>query len=141
MYGIDVPVNRSGSRASRPVALVAVSVIELLEATGVLVFAVLSVVGASGAYPLTTYGVAGTFGLAAALLVLVGIGTLRGRPWSRTSGMVWQVVQAIVGLSALTGEGGQPVVAIVLVVPAVLALVLLLSRPVREATARSTGPS
>ncbi len=141
MCGIDVPVSRPGSHASRPLGLVVVSVIELLEAGGVLLFAVLSVVGSSGAYPLTTFGVAGTFVLAAALLVLVGIGTLRGRSWSRTAGMVWQVVQAIVGLSALTGEGGQPVVAIVLVVPAVLALVLLLSRPVREATARSAGPS
>jgi hypothetical protein len=136
-----VPVNPSDLRANRPASLVAVAVIELLEAAGVLVYAVLSVVGASGAYPLTTFGVAGTFVLAAALLVLVGIGTLRGRPWSRTSGMVWQVVQAIIGLSALTGEGGQPVIAILLVVPAVLALALLLSRPVREATARSAGPS
>jgi hypothetical protein len=111
-----------------------VGVVELLEAAGLLVAAIAFVVPGPGRYPLTTYGVAGTFVLAAALLVLVAVGTLRGRPWARTSGMVWQALEAIIGLSVL--NGGSPLTAAVIAVPAVVALVLLLTRPVREALAR-----
>lgn len=134
-----MPVSPSTDRAQRPVPLVAVAVIELLEAAGILVAAGIAVSGGPGRYPMTTFGVAGTFVIAAALLALVAVGTLRRRPWSRTSGIVWQVVQAIVGLSVLQGQGGQIGVAAIIAVPAVVALVLLFTRPVREATARSTG--
>jgi hypothetical protein len=135
-------VNPSDLRADRPVGLVALSVMELLEAAGLLLLAVRAIVsGPSSQYPQTAYGVGGTLALAAALLVLVGIGTFRGRPWSRTSGLTWQVVQLLVGLYAFQGQGAQPGLALIAIVPAVLAIVLLFSRPVREATARSTGAS
>ncbi|WP_147392115.1 hypothetical protein [Amnibacterium setariae] len=124
----------------RPAGLVVVAVVEALEAIAVLGFAVNAVVGASGQYPATTWGVAGTFAVAAALLALVAVGTFRARPWSRTPGVVWQVVQAFVGIYALQGQGGQ-LFAAAAVVPAVVVLVLLFTRPVREATARSTGAS
>lgn len=117
-----------------------VSVIELLEAAVLVVLAALSIAAGPGsAYPQTAYGVGGTLLLAAALLVLVGVGTLRGRPWSRSSGMVWQVVQLLVGFYAFQGQGAQPAFAVAAIVPAVIALVLLFTRPVREAMARSTG--
>jgi hypothetical protein len=133
-------VSLSPIRAHRPVGLVVISVIELLEAAVLVVLAVISIAAGPGSpYPQTAYGVGGTLLLAAALLVLVGVGTLRGRPWSRSSGMVWQVVQILVGLYALQGQGAQPVFAIAAIVPAALALVLLFTRPVREATARSVG--
>jgi hypothetical protein len=129
-------------RADRPVGLVVLTVIELLEVAGLLVLAILAVVsGPSSQYPQTAYGVGGTLVLAAVLLVLVGVGTFRGRPWSRTSGLTWQVVQLLVGLYAFQGQGAQPGLALVAIVPAVLAIVLLFSRPVREATARRAGVS
>ncbi|TDS74489.1 hypothetical protein [Amnibacterium kyonggiense] len=114
------------------------SVIEVLEALGLLGFAISTVVGATGRYPLQTVGVAGTFVVAAALLALVAVGTLRARSWSRTPGIVWQVVQAFVGIYALQGQGGQ-LFAVAAILPAIVAIVLLFTRPVREATARSTG--
>jgi hypothetical protein len=133
-----VPVSPASNPATRPVALVVVAVVEALEALAVLGFAVSTVIGASGRYPLQTFGVAGTFVVAAALLVLVAVGTFRARTWSRTPGIVWQVVQAFVGIYALQGQGGQ-LFAIAAIVPAVVALVLLFTRPVREATSRGTG--
>jgi hypothetical protein len=132
-------VSPSSIRASRPVGLVAISVIEFLEAAGVLVVAVRSVLGGPGEFPLTTYGVAGTFIVAAGLLVLVGVGTFRARPWARTSGLVWQVVQFFVGISQTQGPGAPIGLAFALIVPAVVVAVLLFTRPVREAMARSTG--
>ncbi len=135
-----MPVNPSDIRAARPVGLVVVSVAELLEAAGLVVLAVWAIAaGPSSPYPQTAYGVGGTLLLAGALLVLIGLGTFRGRPWSRTSGLVWQVVQLLVGLYAFQGQGAQPGLALIAVVPAVLVIVLLFTRPVREATSRSAG--
>ena len=135
-----MPVNPSDLRATRPVGLVVVAVIELLEAAAMVVLAVrAALTGPSSQYPQTAYGVAGTLVLAAALLTLVGVGTLRARPWSRSSGLVWQVVQLLVGFYAFQGQGAQPGLALAAIVPAVLAIVLLFTPPVRAATARSTG--
>jgi hypothetical protein len=133
-------VSPSKIRAHRPVGLVAVAVIEFLEAAVLVVLAALGIAaGPTSRYPETAYGVGGTLLLAAALLVLVGVGTFRARPWSRTSGLVWQVVQILVGLYALQGQGAQPLFSVAAIVPALVAVVLLFTRPVREAMARSTG--
>jgi hypothetical protein len=133
-------VSTSASRAPRPVALLVVAAIEVLEAAVLVLLAVLSLIaGPSSAYPSTAYGVGGTLLLAAALLALVAFGTFRARPWSRSSGLVWQVVQLLVGLYATQGPGAQIGLALVAIVPAAVAIVLLLTRSVREATARSTG--
>jgi hypothetical protein len=131
---LDVPVSTSGPSApARPVGLLVVAVIEALEALGLLVLAVLAAAAGPGSrYPETAYGVGGTLLLAAALLALVAWGTFRARPWSRTSGLVW----LLVGLYALQGDGAQPALAFVAIVPAALAIVLLLTRSAREATNR-----
>jgi hypothetical protein len=137
---LNVGMKASGFRAGRPVGLLIVGVVEWLEAAGLAVLAVLAIAAGPGSrYPQTAYGVGGTLLLAAVLLAVVAVGTLRARTWSRTSGLVWQVVQLLVGLYALQGQGGQPAVALVAVVPAALAIVLLSTRQVREATARSAG--
>ena len=138
MSRFDVSVSTSGPSApARPVALLVVAAIEALEAVGLLVLAVLAAAAGPGSrYPETAYGVGGTLLLAAALLALVAVGTSRARPWSRTSGLVWQVVQLLVGLYALQGDGAQPGLAFIAIVPAALAIVLLLTRSVREATNR-----
>lgn len=115
--------------------------IELLEALGLVALAVLVIVDASGEYPLMTYGVVGTLLVLAALLVGVAVGVLRGSPWTRTAGLVWHVVQILVGLYSLTGAGPAIGVAVITIVPAVVVIVLLLTRPVQEALARSTGAS
>lgn len=137
MTRLDVPVSTSPSPARRPAGLVVVALLEALEALAVLGFAVNAVLGASGAYPTTTAGVVGTFVVAAALLALVAVGTFRARPWSRTPGLVWQLVQAFVGVYALQGQGGQ-LFGWAAIAPAAIVIVLLFTRPVREATTRST---
>lgn len=135
-------VSASRNGAGRPVGLLVVSAVEALEAGGLTALAVAAVIaGAGSRYLSTTYGVAGTLLVAAVLLAVVAVGSFRARPWSRTSGLVWQVVQLLVGFYALQGDGAQPLVALVAVAPAVLVIVLLFTRPVQEAMARSTGAS
>jgi hypothetical protein len=135
-------VSPSTFRASRPIALLALAGIELLEALGLAVLGIVFIVlGPGSQYPATAYGAGGTVLVLAALLAGVGIGTLRGSPWTRTAGLVWHVVQVLIGLYALTGIGAVVGVATVVIVPAVVVIVLTFTRPVQEALARSTGPS
>jgi hypothetical protein len=137
-----VPVSRTAFRASRPIALLALGAVELLEALGLAVLGVVFVVmGPGSQYPATAYGAGGTVLVLAALLLGVGIGTLRASPWTRSAGLVWHVVQVLVGLYTLTGAGPAVGVAIVVIVPAVVVIVLTFTRSVQEALARSTGAS
>ena len=129
-------------RAPRPVLLLAVAGIELLEALGLTALAVAFIVmGPGSQYPATAYGAGGTVLVLAALLVGVGVGTLRGSPWTRTAGLVWHVVQVLVGLYTLTGVGPVVGAAAIAIVPAVVVIVLLFTRPVQEALARDAGAS
>lgn len=88
------------------------------------------------------YSVASAIALAVfAAIAAVGLGlvarsTLRTAAWSRPAAIVWQIVQAFVGLQAFSGAGARPDLGLLLVVPAVLAFVLLLRRDVAEATRR-----
>ena len=129
-------------RARRPLPLLVVAGIELLEALGLVALAAAFIVmGPGSRYPATAYGAGGTVLVLAALLVGVGVGTLRASPWTRTAGLVWHVVQILVGLYTLTGAGPAVGVAALTIVPAVVVIVLLFTRPVQEALARSTGAS
>jgi hypothetical protein len=76
-----------------------------------------------------------------AAIAAVGLGflaarTLRMASWTRSAAIVWQIVQAFVGLQAFQGVGARPDLGALLIVPAVVALVLLFRRDVAEATRR-----
>ena len=130
-------MSRPSLSGSRPAALLIIAGVEGIEALALVALAALAIAAGPGsAYPLTAYGVGGTLLIAAALLVAVAVGTLRARPWSRTAGFVWQIVQVLVGLYALQGEGAQPGIAVAAILPAALVLVLLFTGPVRDATSR-----
>ena len=130
-------VSRPDVPARRPPALLVVAAIEALETLGIVALAALAFASGPGsAYPQTAYGLGGTLVVAAVLLGAVAVNTLRLRPWARTAGIVWQVVQALVGAYAFQGEGAQPVLGLLAIVPAVAALVLLLTRGVRDALRR-----
>lgn len=131
-------VSVSGFRARRPAALVAVALIELLEAAGITLFAVLLIAAGPGSpYPMTAYGAGGTVLILAVLLFAVGVGTLRRSPWTRTAGLLWHVVQILLGLYALTGAGPVIGFAALLIAPAAVVIVLLCLPPVSAALRRT----
>ena len=74
--------------------------------------------------------------IAAVGLALVAAGTLRLQPWTRAAAIVWQILQAFVGLQAFQGAGARPDLGVLLIVPAVVALGLLFRRDVARATRR-----
>jgi hypothetical protein len=82
----------------------------------------------------------GSWGATVALLVLailavlwlgaIIVGAWRGRAWVRGAGIVWQVLQFAVGLGALQGAFAQPAWGWPLAGSALVAFLLLISRPV-----------
>lgn len=74
--------------------------------------------------------------VAAIWLVVIGVNTLRGAPWVRGAIVTWQVLQIAVAVGAFQGLFARPDIGWALLIPALVALVLLFTRPVVAATAR-----
>jgi hypothetical protein len=68
--------------------------------------------------------------VAAVLLAVAALGLLRGRAWVRSAIVVWQVLQIAVAVGAFQGIFARPDVGWLLLIPAIAAIVLVLSRPV-----------
>ncbi len=77
--------------------------------------------------------------IAAAWVAAAATGLWRGSSWSRSAGVVWQILQFAVGIGALQGPTAQPAWGWPLVAASVVGVVLLLSKPVREWCQRSRG--
>lgn len=126
----------------RPAGLIALAAVLALEALATAALGVVVAAVALGTTaPVSGLAAGSTVLVTAVLLAAVAVGAYRARAWSRTATFVWQVVQLLVGLYAFQGAGAQGAGGNVAfgfgaVVPAVAALVLLLSRPVRDATRR-----
>ena len=133
---MSLPESSRGGR--RPAALLLLTAVLGAEAVGLAVIALLAI-GASPSSDGVTSGIAvAVFILIiAVLLALVAVGTVRARPWTRSAALVWQVVQALVGAYSLQGAGAAVGFGIAAIGLASAGLVLLFSRPVREATNRA----
>jgi hypothetical protein len=65
----------------------------------------------------------------------IAVGVLRGRAWTRAATVVVQVLVGAIAIGSLQGSDPQPSLAVAMLVPAVVATVLLFSKPVIAATA------
>jgi uncharacterized membrane protein len=74
--------------------------------------------------------------IAALWLGVIGINVLRGRAWTRGAALVWQALQIAVAVGCFQGLFARPDVGWALLVPAIVVLVLLFTKPVIAATAR-----
>ena len=107
------------------------------EFLAVAALAVVSVVLLAG-------GASGDFasGVALAIVIVLAaiglgatvVGAIRGQSWIRAAAIVWQVLQVAVGIGALQGAVAQPVYGWPLIIVAVVAFILLFTRPVVAAT-------
>jgi hypothetical protein len=63
------------------------------------------------------------------------VGALRGHAWIRGAAIVWQVLQFAVGAGSIAGTFSTPAIGWPLVAVAIVAFLLLISRPVVDAVA------
>ena len=64
----------------------------------------------------------------------IAVGVLRGRAWTRAATVVVQVLAAAIAVGSFQGSDPRPLLGVSILVPAVLAVVLLVSKPVLAAT-------
>lgn len=124
------------SSQTRPRALVAAVVVVALEAALAAALAVILVVElliAPAASLASGIALAVLAVLAAAWVIAIALGLWRMRPWTRAAAIVWQVLQAGVGLGALQGAFAAPAWGWPLIGASVVGLVLLLRRSVGDA--------
>jgi hypothetical protein len=76
--------------------------------------------------------------LAAVWLAIIGVNTLRGRPWVRAAAMVWQVLQIGLGIGSMQGLFPREDIGWFLIVPAIVVIALLFTGPVLAATRRDS---
>ena len=74
--------------------------------------------------------------IAAIWLGFIAVNILRGRAWTRGATVVWQVLQVAVAIGCFQGLFARPDIGWALLLPAIVVLVLLFTRPVIAATAR-----
>lgn len=123
----------SGSIAPSVVIVAVLLALETILVTAVAVFLGL------GIAINTPDSVASAWGLLVIAIMATGwIGTttlsfIRGNARSRGSALVWQVLQAAVGLASNQGDSARPDIASGLFIPSLIVMVLLLSaKPIKE---------
>lgn len=109
----------------------------VLEAVGTAAAAIYLLVQLATVRPdsvVTTVALAVLALLLAAGLLAASAALSRGRAAGRSAILVWQLLQLAIGVSALSGSGGQPWIGGPLIGVAVLVAVLLFTPPVITAT-------
>jgi hypothetical protein len=134
----DMPPAASDSAGVRA-ALVAVSVILVLEALALIAVVIWLVVDLLALQPssyATAIALIVIVLIAAAWVSAVAIGSLRRAPWTRAGAIVWQILQVSIAVGAFQGLFARPDVGWLLLVPAIVVVGLLLWTPVRLAYTR-----
>jgi hypothetical protein len=133
----DVPGTPPADRPRRPRLLVLLAVFLFAEAAAVAAAAAVLLVELLADTP-SSYASAVAIlvltALAAVWLAVVARGALHGRSWVRSAAMVWQVLQLGLGIGSLQGLFHRDDVGWLLIVPAVIVIGLLFTRPVIAAT-------
>jgi hypothetical protein len=79
--------------------------------------------------------------IAAIWLTVIAVNSLRGKSWVRAAALTWQALQIAIAIGCFQGVFAQPLIGWLLLVPAVIAGILALSKPVVEATRRDPAAS
>lgn len=72
--------------------------------------------------------------VASVWLAFIVVAAVRGRAWMRGASIVWQVLQFAVGIGCFQGYTATPTIGWLLIVPSVVVVLLLISRPVVAVT-------
>jgi hypothetical protein len=136
----DVAVNgvRNSDDGIRrhPAVLVLVSVL-LLEAAALAAATIYFVIELLVDRPASVGSAVAITAVIAAATIWVGfiaIGVLNGRAWTRAATVVVQVLVIAIAIGTFQGADARPVLGVAMLVPAVIAIALLFSKPVLAAT-------
>jgi hypothetical protein len=122
-------MNSSAFRTPAVVVVALVLVAETLALLGLSGFLIYQLVVATPDSVVSAVGLVLITFAAAVWITTTSIGFIQGKSFARGSGLVWQVLQAAVGLASNQGLFARPDIGSGLFVPALVALALLLFSP------------
>ena len=145
----DVPVNTtenadefetgpSRSRSRRHALVIALVVILALEAVvlaAATIYFVIELLTTKPASVASALTITAIIALATIWVGFIVAGVLRGQAWTRAAVVVVQVLFAAVAIGSFQGPDPQIALGVALLIPALVVLVLLFSKPVLAATA------
>ena len=77
---------------------------------------------------------------AAIWVIFVALNLFRGKRWSRSAGVFWQLIQLAVATGSFSGQFGSQAIGWSLIIPSVLVIGLLFSKKVVAATMAAVDP-
>jgi hypothetical protein len=122
-------MNPSAFRAPAVLAVAMILLAEALILLGLSGFLIYQLVVATPDSFVSAVGLVVITVIATAWIAATTIGFLQGKSFARGSALVWQVLQAAVGLASNQGLFARPDIGSGLFVPALIALALLLFSP------------
>lgn len=121
----------STAPASRPAAVILISIVLVLEAVGLLSVAAWYVYNLLTATATSLGGAIFSLILIVAVavwLLVVGHFFFRGMRWTRAAALVWQLFMIVIAVPTL--QGGVVLVGLALLIPAAAVLLLIFTKPV-----------
>ena len=88
----------------------------------------------------TTLSLFGIVALTAAAVLFFAYGLFQGKRWARSAALFWQLIQLAIASGSFTGQFGSNAIGWGLIIPSVIVLVLLFTKPVVAATLRGLDP-
>jgi hypothetical protein len=140
----DVAVNKvrkadeeQTNGSTRHPAVTALVVVLVLEAAALVAAAVYFVVELLVATPsslASAVGITVIIAAGAVWVAFIAVGVLRAQAWTRAAVIVVQVLIGAIAIGSFQGPTPRPDLGVILLVPAVIAMVLLFQKPVLAAT-------
>ena len=128
-----------GSPAPAALAVIIILVLESLGMMAVTGLLIAQLGSTSADTNSTAIALVVVVGIATAWITATGIGFARRKSFAKGSALVWNFLQAVIGVLSNQGEFARPDIGSVLLLPALAAIALLLfSKPVAD---HVTGPS
>jgi hypothetical protein len=133
----------SESQEKRPFGLVLAAVLVGLEGLFVGALAArlgLALVSGETRSLVTSVALFALVAAAAIWVIFVSLNLFRGKRWSRSAGVFWQLIQLAVATGSFSGQFGSQAIGWSLIIPSVLVIGLLFSKKVVAATMAAVDP-
>ena len=137
MNRVRNPDEDQTNRSARHPAVTALVVVLALEAAALAaaaVYFVLELLVATPSSVASAVGITVIIAAGAVWVAFIAVGVLRSQAWTRAAVIVVQVLIGAIAIGSFQGPTPRPDLGVILLVPAVAAIVLLFQKPVLAAT-------
>lgn len=126
----------TGRRHPSVLALIALVGAECALLTAATIYLVFEIITAPASSILSAVALTVLTAIAAIWLLVIAVNISRGRAWTRGATVVWQVLQIAVAIGSFQGLFARPDIGWLLLIPSLVVLGLVFSKPVSAAISR-----